>query len=328
MESTVKTPPAPTFLEFMPVSLFGAVMGLTALCFAWRQAHQIWQTPTAIPETIGFTAILTFITLTIIYTIKWIRYPALVAREFKNSISIGFFGTITISIMLIPGVILPYNAKAAGAIWLFGVILTLLLAWFVLRKWTDEQQQKENAVPAWVLPVTGTLNVPIVGNSLKFAGAHECCVAFFGIGIIFIIILMAIIFNRLFFEAPLPPPLQPSLFILVAPLALAFNGYEGLTSGPDLPAACFFYFTLFLGLLFGSKLLLLPKCCPFQVSWWSVSFPLGSLTLACIRYAQNQPDTPHWLLAAGMLIGTTLVILYLLIQTITQIWKMTRSPKH
>jgi len=310
----------PGFIEFMPVSLFGAVMGLTSLCFTWRLANQVWHVGRLVAEIIGYTAILVFVLLMITYSIKWSRYPAAVAKEFKNSITIGFFATVSISILLIPGILLPYAPAVADVIWLAGVVITFLFAWFVLRKWIDEEQPWESAVPAWVLPVTGTLNVPIVGNSLKFSGAHEICLLFFGVGIIFIIIMMTIIFSRLFFAAPMAVALQPSLFILVAPLALAFNGYEGLIGGQDITASAFFYFTLFLLLLFGSKIWLLPKCCPFQVSWWSVSFPLGSVSIACLRYSQKQPDTAHWILAGVLISGTTLVILYLLVQTICQIW--------
>jgi tellurite resistance protein len=309
-----------SFLEFMPVSLFGSVMALSALCFAWRLASKAWGTSTLIAEAIGCAAIFVFIILAVAYTIKWMRYSASVKNEFKNSVSVGFFSTIIISILLIPGIILPYVPVIADVIWLLGVLLIFLFAWFVLRKWMDKQQLPENGMPVWVLPVTGTLNVPIVGNSLKFAGAHEFCLMFFGFGIIFIIILMAIIFSRLFFQAPMAANTQPSLLILVAPFALAFNGYEGLSGVQDIPATAFFYFFIFLLVIFGSKILTLPKCCPFQVSWWSVSFPLAAVSVACIKYAQRQPDIVHWILAAFLLSVTTLVILYLLAQTVYLIW--------
>ena len=311
---------SPGFIEFMPVSLFGGVMGLTGLCFAWRVADKIWHIGSLTGEIIGYVAILTFILLTIAYFVKWIRYPALIESEFRNSVSIAFFSTISISVLLIPGILLPYAPVLAAVIWLSGVIMTFFFAWFVLRKWMSEQQPRENAVPAWVLPITGSLNVPIVGNSFSFPGAHELCLMFFGIGIIFIIIMMTIIFSRFFFDAPLAVPLQPSLMILAAPFALAFNGYEGLVGGQDIPASAFFYFSLFMLLLFGSKVWLLPRCCPFKVSWWSVSFPLASVSAACLRYSQNQPDVVHRSLAALLIIVATLVILYLLVQSITQIW--------
>ena len=309
-----------TFIEFMPVSLFGAVMGLSGLCFAWRLASQVWDISRLIAEIIGWTAILIFVLLVITYTVKWIRYSALVESDFKNTVSVGFFSTFTISLLLMPGVLLPYAPLVANAIWLLGITLTFLFAWFVLHKWITEQQLPESAMPVWVLPVVGTLNVPIVGNSLKFAGSHELCLMFFGIGIIFIIIMMTIIISRLFFQPQLPVSVQPSLLILVAPFALAFNGYEGLSGGQDILASVFFYFCLFLLLLFGSKIALLPKCCPFQVSWWSVSFPLALVSGSCLRYAQRQPDDTHWVLASVLLLVATIVILYLLVQTVYQIW--------
>ncbi len=81
----------PSFLEFMPVSLFGSVMGLSALCFAWRLAGHAWHVSRLIGEIIGFAAILTFIVLTVSYIVKWICYPLSVENEFKNPVSVGFF---------------------------------------------------------------------------------------------------------------------------------------------------------------------------------------------------------------------------------------------
>jgi tellurite resistance protein len=304
----------------MPVSLFGGVMALSALCFAWRLACRAWHMNGVVAEVIGWTAILTFVVLTITYIIKWVRYPASVKSEFRDAVSVGFFSTVIISILLIPGVLLPYAPMIADAIWLLGVLLIFLFAWFVMRKWMSKPQFPENAMPVWLLPVTGTLNVPIVGSSLKFSGAHELCLMFFGFGIIFIIILMAIIVSRLFFQAPLAPNAQPSLLILVAPFALAFNGYKGLTGLQDMTASAFFYFFLFMLVIFGSKIFLLPKCCPFRVSWWSVSFPLAAVSVACLSYAHMQPDIIHRALAAFLLFVTTFVVLYLLVQTVYQIW--------
>jgi tellurite resistance protein len=313
-----KTTP-PTFLEFMPVSLFGAVMGLTALCLSWRLADDVWHVGNLPGEIIGGAAIATFVLLAIAYAVKWMRYRALVKAEFENPASMSFFSTVTISILLLPGILLPYAPVPAAAMWLAGVVITLLFALFVLRRWTQQRQTWEDVAPAWVLPVTGTLNVPIVGDSFHFRGAHEICLLFFGFGIIFIVVMLAIIFSRLLFAATLPDAARPSLMILVAPFALAFSGYQGMIVGQDIAASTFFYFSLFMLLLFGSEVVLLPRCCPFKISWWSVSFPLGSITVACFRYSKRHPDAAHSTLAGLMLSVTSFVILYLLVQSIYQI---------
>ena len=190
-----------------------------------------------------------------------------------------------------------------------------------MRKWLDSRQDPGNALPAWVLPVAGTLNVPVVGVHLPIRGVSEICLFFYGIGILFAIILTTIIISRLFFQPAMPASVQPTLLILVATFALAFSDHVGFTGRQDIFASILFYFALFLLLLFGSKIFLLPKCCPFRVSWWSVSFPLTAITVAAFHYAEFN-DAWVFKTIAGMLVTiSTFVILYLLIQTFSKVIK-------
>ena len=316
----------PSFLQFLPVSLFGGIMGLCGLSFAWRIAHEIWQTPVIISEISGLMAVLAFIILTVTYLLKCTRYMPLVKTEFNHPTSICFFATFIISLLLLPGVLLHYSPQLALGLWCIGAILMFLFAWLVLKKWLDHQQDPGNASPAWVLPVVGTLDVPIIGNHFSFPGSREICLLFFGIGLLFAVILLVIIISRLFFQPPLPEPVQPTLLILTGPFALAFTSYIGLSGTQDITAAVFLYFNLFLLLLLASKILLIPKSCPFRVSWWSVSFPLAATTIATLNYTRHTMAIGHQLVAGLLLTVTTFVIGYLLILTITKIIKGTFVP--
>ena len=309
----------PAFLEFLPVSLFGAIMGLTGLSFSWEWAGAAWGVPTYIKDTIAAVAFLSFVALTATYLIKWIKYPALVKKEFQHPVSVSFFATFIISLLLIPGLLLPYSVTAATIMWSIGAILMFVFSGFVLRKWLDHPQDPANAMPAWVIPIVGTLDVPLVGFRLPVTGIHQICLAFFAIGVVFSLIFLTIIISRLLFQPPLPEALQPTLLILVAPFALAFSGYQSLTGLQDLTASVFFYFDLFLFLIFGSKIFLLAVCCPFRVTWWAVSFPLVAFTIATFRYAAHIHSTAFQFIPAAMLVISTLVILYLFSQTIFKI---------
>ncbi|WP_345210542.1 SLAC1 anion channel family protein [Mucilaginibacter gynuensis] len=308
-----------SFLEFLPVSLFGGVMGLTGLCFSWRLAYKLWQVPPQIGEGIGVIAILSFLLLTITYIFKLLRFGNIVRTEFDHPVSVSFFATFIISLLLLPGIIKPYYPFFAFAIWLLGAILMFFFALHVIRKWLDNQQQPENAMPAWILPVVGTLDVPIVGSSFDFHGAREICFIFFAIGIIFTIILLPVIFSRLTFQAQLPVALQPTMLILTGPFALAFSAYSNLHGSQDLVSTIFFYFNIFLLFILGSKIAHIPKACPFRATWWSVSFPLVAITISVFRYHDHRPDIPHTVFAALMLVGSTIVIGYLLCQTLYRI---------
>lgn len=313
----------PTFLEFLPVSLFGGVMGLSGLCFAWRLADQQWHFGNLVSEVIGSLAILCFVALSITYLVKCVNHFSLVKKEFDHPVAVCLFATVIISLLLIPGILLPYAGNLALCIWFFGSLLMFVFAWYVLRRWMDNQQAPENAMPVWVLPVVGTLDVPIVGTRFTFPGVHEYCLMFFGIGLLFAIIMLGVVIARLFFQAPLPKAVQPTLLILTGPFSLAFSGYVNLAGTQDMVSGVFFYFNLFLFLLLGSKIFLLPKTCPFKVSWWAVSFPLAALTLTSLRYVQHKPDWFHQSLAAALLTLTSGVIFYLFVQTFYRIAKGT-----
>ncbi|MET3980287.1 tellurite resistance protein [Mucilaginibacter sp. UYP25] len=315
-----------SFLEFLPISLFGGVMALCGLCFSWRLAATHWHMNYLIGESIGVLAVVAFITLTVTYFIKCLKYSSSVTKEFQNPISVCFFATFIISVLLLPGVLLPYFPKTAEVTWTVGAVLMFAFAWYVLRKWFDQRQESENAVPAWLLPVVGTLDIPIVGNHLPLKGVHEVSLIAFGIGLIFSIILLTIIFSRLLFQISLPESVQPTLLILTGPLALAFSVYHGLTGVLDLFAGVLFYFNLFILLLFGSKIMLIPAACPFKVSWWSVSFPLTAVTFSTLVYSEYHADLAHQLLAISMLFITTIVIAYILFLTIYMIITQTFAP--
>ncbi|MEO7489197.1 MAG: SLAC1 anion channel family protein, partial [Ferruginibacter sp.] len=263
----------------------------------------------------GVIAIVFFLLLTFAYLFKLWKYPLAVKAEFNHPVSISFFGTFIISLLLLPGFIYPYFSKVAILVWIVGAVLMFVFAWVVLRKWFGQQQDPANALPAWIIPVVGTLDVPIVGSQFPIPGIHEICLAFFGIGIVFTIILVTLILSRLLFHPPLPEAVQPTLLILIGPFALACSSYELLTGVQDMTASIFYYFGLFLLLLFGTKVLLISKCCPFRVTWWAVSFPLVAITIASFRYASHKQSFAFQIIPALLLIVSTATILFLLIQT-------------
>jgi tellurite resistance protein len=307
------------FLRFLPVSLFGGVMGLCGLCFSWRIAVDHWHLNSWIPEIIGMIAVVSYCCLFLAYGIKCFKFPELVSAEIKHPVSVSFFATFIVCLLLIPGVFQNKFPFIATTMWCIGAALMFIFAWYVLRKWIDHQQEPQNAVPAWLLPLVGTLDIPVVGLKLTIAGIQEVSKIAFGIGIIFSFLLMTIIFGRLFFQRPLPETMQPTLLILTGPLALAFIAYFGLTGNLDLFAAVLFYFNLFILFLLASKIVYIPIACPFRVTWWSVSFPMSAITVSSLIYARYHADWVHQLLAALLLAITTVIIIYLFIKTFHQI---------
>ena len=217
--STVTPITAPAgALEFLPVGLFGSVMGLTGLSVAWGLAHQHYGTPESISKWIGAVAVLAFVLLVCGYAVKIITAPQAVRAEFEHPIAGNMFGTFLISLLLLPIVLAPVDLVFARVVWSIGAVLMTAFGWFTVDRWMNHRQQAAHATPAWIVPVVGMIDVPLAMPALGFESSlHGVMVLGLAVGLFFTIPLFTMIFSRLVFEEPLPKPLQASLLILLAP---------------------------------------------------------------------------------------------------------------
>lgn len=306
-------------LAYLPVSLFGSVMGLCGLALAWRLAATHFSLPAWIGEALGLVAAAVFVTLTLCYGIKCVESSAAVRAEFAHPVAVNFFGTPIISMLLLPAVIAPYSVALTIALWLVGTVSMLGFAWVVVSRWMSVRQQIVHATPAWMIPVVGTLNISIVGVTLDLPGAYAVSAFGMAVGMFFAIPLFTLILSRLIFEEPMPPPQRPSLLILVATFAVSFSSYLSVVGRVDLLAKSLFCLAVFMFTVLVPKLLRIRSGMPFHASWWAVSFPLAAMTNAALKFAIHQPSWLAQAFALAVLAFTTLVILSMSVRTITGI---------
>ena len=160
------------------------------------------------------------------------------------------------------------------------------------------------------------LNVPLAMPALGLNSFPDVMVLGLAIGLFFTLPLFAIILSRLVFEAPLPDELQPSLLIMLAPFAVGTSTYIVTTGHVDLFAESLFVLTLFMLAVLLGRLRHLAECCPFRVSWWSVSFPLAASAIAGLRIASTSKTTITDAIAFVLLGLATLVMAFLLLRTL------------
>ncbi len=295
-------------LDYLPVALFGSVMGLTGLSIAWRLAHARYGTPTWPAVAIGAVAVITFVAVALGYAIKLATVPDAVRAEFRHPIAGNLFGTLLISLLLLPIVLAPVSIRVAQVMWSIGAAGMLLFAWMIVSRWMSDRQQVAHATPAWIIPVVGLLDVPLALPSLGLPPMHGVMVLGLAIGLFFAIPLFTLIFSRLVFEPPMPDALQPSLLILVAPFAVGFSSYMATTEHVDLFAQSLYVLTLFMLAVLLGRLRHLPRCCPFRVSWWAVSFPLAASAIAALQFAAAEPGWITDAIALALLTFATLTI--------------------
>jgi tellurite resistance protein len=306
---------------FLPVSLFGSVMGLTGLSVAWRLAQTRYAAPAWVADAIGVIAIMAFVALAIGYAAKAVTAPASVVAEFRHPIAGNLFGTFFISLLLIPILLAPYARPLAQAIWCVGAVSMVLFAWIIVSRWMSDRQLVAHATPAWIVPVVGVLDLPLALPSLGLPPLHGVMVLGLALGLFFAIPLFTLVFSRILFEEPLPQPLQPALLILIAPFAVGFSTYVVTTGEIDLFAESLYVLTLFLLTVLLGRLRQAAVCCPFRVSWWAVSFPLAASAITAIRFSTARPGWITDAIALVLLGFATLAIVALLARTLLGIAK-------
>ena len=320
-ESLTFVAPGKPMLDYLPVGLFGSVMGLTGLSVAWRLAHLRYGVPEWIALAIAGIAILAFVLLAVAYLVKLVTAFDAVRAEFHHPIAGNLFGTVPISLLLVPIVLEPFAHRLAQILWAVGAAGMVSFAWLIISRWMSDRQQVAHATPAWIIPVVGVLDVPLAVPALGLPPLHGLMVLALAVGLFFAVPLFTLIFSRLLFEPPLPDTLKPTLLILVAPFAVGYSAYTVTVGQTDLFAEALFMLSLFLLAVLLGQLRTLPVCCPFRVSWWAVSFPLAACGIAALRFAMAQPSPVTDAIALALLALATLVIAMLLGRTLLGIAK-------
>ena len=310
------TPTQPAPLDFLPVGLFGSVMGISGLSVAWHLASGRYGLSLSIAQAIGGLAIVAFVAMTVAYLTKFAHAPQAVRAEFAHPVAGSLFGTVLISLLLLPIVIAPLSIAIARVSWIVGTVGMLAFAWLMVHRWTSNRQKVEHATPAWIVPVVGLLDVPLAVPSLALPDLHGLMVLSLSVGLFFAIPLFTMIFSRLLFEEPMPAPLQPILMILVAPFAVGMSAYVTTTGSFDLFAQGLYALTLFMLAVLIGRLRHAAQCCPFRIAWWAVSFPLAACAIASLRIAVAFPSRINDAVALVLLAGASAVIAWLTIRTL------------
>lgn len=301
-------------IRFFPVSFFSLVMGLTGFSIALQRAEEIFDLPAGIGQAIAWIAALVFVLLVTAYLSKWVRFPQEVVKELNHPIKLSFFPTVSISLILLS--IAFRGESQALSFWLFalGAPLQLGFTLFVMSRWiihTHFEIQHSN--PSWFIPVVGNILVPIAAMS---HGQSEISWFFFSIGVVFWLVLLTIIMNRVIFHHPLPGKLAPTFFILIAPPAVGFISYVKLTGGLDGFARVLFYTALFTVLLLVA-LWKQFRGIKFFLSWWAYSFPSAAFAIASMLMYRLTGITFFGMLSQLVLMLLAVIVVSLLVRTVT-----------
>lgn len=303
-------------LAHMPVAFFATVMGLSGLTLAWTRADHALGLATGIPTALAAVTAGVFVVLASFYAAKAVLYPKSIVEEYNHPVRLHFIPTISISLILLSVIAIEHLPMVAQPLFVVGAALHIASTMVVLHNWFNRDHfQTAHLNPAWFIPIVGNVLVPLAGMKLGYV---ELSWFFYSIGIVFWVVLFAIITNRVLFHQPLPERLAPTMFILIAPPAVGFLSYVRLTDEIDAAARILYYFALFMTFFLATQV---PRVLrqPFFLSWWAYSFPLAAITVATWVMAERIGGLGFEIIAIALLATVTLVVLGLVIRTLVAI---------
>ena len=305
--------PQHSALEHFPITFFTTVMGMSGLTLALHAGERALGL-TDLASTVALAAtVALFVAVALAYAAKAVCHPAAVAAEWNHPVKLAFFPAVSIALLLMATAMLGRFPGVAQGMWMLGMALQGVLTIAVVSGWISSRAFVHGHLsPAWFIPAVGNVIVPIAGAQMGYV---EISWFFMSIGLIFWIVLLTLVMNRLIFHDPLPGRLQPTLVILIAPPAVGFLAWIQLNGGAiDAFARILlngaYLFTLVVAVQLPSILKL-----PFAMSFWALSFPVAAVTIASLVYGDATQSAFHQTLGLALLAALAVIIAGLVIRT-------------
>jgi tellurite resistance protein len=303
-------------LKFFPIMMFAIVMGLSGLTIVFQKASQFLGFPTLFGNILLVVDTAIFIIVAFTYISKMTSYMQVVKKEFAHPVRINFFAASAISFILIGIVYHPISHSISYYCWLIGTIMQTFFTFYTISYWINHNLEIQHSNPAWFIPIVGNVLVPVGGAGFV---DNSILMYYFSIGIFFWIVLTAILINRIIFHHQLAVKFVPTLFIFIAPPAVAFIAYVKMYQF-DIFAnflyslALFFTFLLF----FMYKNFLKLK---FFISWWAFTFPLAAVTIASMLIYAKTGVVIYSYFSYLFMIITIAVITIVAVRTVEHMFK-------
>jgi tellurite resistance protein len=280
--------PSRPWLARLHPSLFGMVLGILGLSGAWQRLGRMGVGGAA-EVSMGLLAgaLVMLVLLLGLWGVKAARYPGVVRQEWSHPVQGALVALLPVSTLMAVALLVPRYPGIAGValpVALLALVFQGTMAWHVVAALSTGQTPPELVTPALYLP---TVPGGFVGAmALDALGWHGWATLLLGMGLGAWALLEMRILNRLF-SGPLPPALRPTLGIEMAPAAV--GALTAATLWPGLPADVLM---VMLGVSSGPVLAVLTRwrywaAVPFNVGFWSFSFPLAALAGAAVEAVRH-----------------------------------------
>ncbi|MFJ2979341.1 MFS transporter [Curtobacterium sp. NPDC087082] len=212
----------------LPLNTFGIAFGTAGLAGTWTAAGSLLGAPTAIGEVLWAAAAIAWA----VTIVRYLHRPGglrAIGADLRHPV-LGPFAALVPAVGSLLAAHLATWAPVAGAVgvWTMLALTTAFGAWFVTDLLTSPREAA-SLHGGYLLPtVAGSL---LSAQSLAVIGHPDLAMGYFATGVLFWLLVGAVLIARFATGPAVPPPLLPTLAILSAPPAVAGNAWWTMTGG-------------------------------------------------------------------------------------------------
>jgi tellurite resistance protein len=297
----LKTEPHPGLFRRTPPAVFPPILGLFGLGIAWRPGQGAFGVPAAPVE--GFLGAVTLIFLfaLLAYGVKVILRPRVLTEDFRVLPGRGGLAALTMCLMMLAAVLVPYAPGVAAWLLAGGVVLHAFVAIAALRLYFGGPEETRQVTPIMHLTFVGFIVAPLAAVPLGMA-LMSSLILWYCLAAAILIWAAGL---RPLLARTAPAPLRPLQAIHLAPAALTGTAAHLLglaTLGTALAVLATFLFAL---LVLRARWL---TEAGFSGFWSAFTFPLAAYAGVLFLTAQSLGSGPVRTLAGLVLIAATLII--------------------
>jgi C4-dicarboxylate transporter/malic acid transport protein len=337
---------------------FASVMGTGIVATAAATLPVQWPGLRGFATAIWVLAAAWLLVLTAAEIVHWARHRQAALAHARDPVMVQFYGAPPMALLTVgagalllgPGLIGAHAALLIDAVlWPLGTLAGLASSVAVpYLMFTRLRAAPDAAFGGWLMPVvppmvsaaTGALLIPHLPAGQPRLTLLLACYAMFGISLIASVVVMTQLWQRLVRHSVGPAAMVPTLWIVLGPLGQSITAASllGAAARLALPfpyGAAFQAFGVVYGVpVWGFAVLWAALATaitaraarahlPFSLTWWSFTFPLGTLVTGTTGLALHTGSVVfHWA-AAGLYLVLVTAWIVVSVRTVAGTWRGT-----
>ncbi|GJT61696.1 guard cell S-type anion channel SLAC1 [Tanacetum coccineum] len=279
------------FLLRFPIGCFGMCLGLSSQAILWKNlaispATKFLHVPPYVNLVLWILALTVLVCVTTTYLLKCVFYFEAIRREYFHPVRINFFFAPWVVCMFLAIGAPPMIAQTPlhPAIWCAFMIPYFLLELKIYGQWLSGGKRRlcKVANPSSHLSVVGNFVGAILAAKV---GWNEPGKFLWAVGFAHYLVLFVTLYQRLPTSVALPKDLHPVYSMFIAAPSAASIAWEAIYGEFDGSARTCYFIALFLYISLVVRLNFFTGF-KFSVAWWSYTFPMTTISVAAIKYAE------------------------------------------